>query len=183
MKKVFAFITALAVMAGSAVAQQFATVDLQRVSQSFWKVQAEQRSLADEQQRFADLQQQVQGRIDQLTKDMTAAQEDAQNPGLSDERKAEAQKLADSKKQEIAQQGQSFQMQYQRVQQRFQAQQAAIEAELIVSVKKIAKKNNLDVVFYANVTPYAKIDITQEVIDDLNSTQPADEAPVAPAVQ
>ncbi|MBN1403953.1 MAG: OmpH family outer membrane protein [Opitutales bacterium] len=175
MKKLFALILALTVTA-SAFAQQFGIVDFQRASQSYWKVIAEQRSLAEQQQHFAELQQQVKGRIDQLTKDMNAALEDAQNPGLSEERKAEAQALAESKNQEIMQQSQSFQAQYQSVQRRLQLNQATMQSEIMASISKVAKKNNLDMVFYTESAPYGKVDITDEVIADLNSTAPA-EAP------
>lgn len=173
MKKLFALILAMTLAASATFAQQFGIVDFQRASQNYWKVVAEQKSLMEQQQHFAELQQQIKGRIDQLTKDMNAANEDAQNPGLSDERRAQAQQLADSKNQEIMQQSQSFQMQYQGVQRRLQQNQALIQADILASISKIARKNNLDMVFYVDAAPYGKIDITDEVITDLNSTEPA----------
>jgi Skp family chaperone for outer membrane proteins len=181
MNKIFVLIAALALAASSALAQQTGIVDVQRASQSYWKFLAEQRSLADEQQRFAEMQQKISGSVDQLTKDMNAALEDAQNPGLSEERKAAAQTLAESKNQENNQQKQTFQMLYQRVQRRFQDNQAIIESDIAASIHKVAKKDNLDTVFFSSVAPYGKIDITDEVFEDLNSTQPAIPPAAAPA--
>ncbi len=174
MKKLFAFVAAIALAASTLTAQQFGVVDAQRASQSYWKVISEQRSAAQEEQYFKELQQQIQGRVDQLAKDAQAAQEEANNPGLSDERRAQAQRLAESKAQEIQQQRMSFQAQYQRTMRRFQENQEVISAEIEASIRKVARKNNLDAVFMASVAPYAKIDITDEVIADLNSSEPAE---------
>jgi Skp family chaperone for outer membrane proteins len=182
MKKIFAILAVLAMSAGISAAQGIGIIDANRASQSYWKFQSDTKSLTEEQQRLQELQQQIRGSVDQLNKEIEAARQEAENPGLSEDRKAAAKKEAEDKTQQIAQYQTSFQMQVQRFQQRAQAAQAAAEADVVVSIKKVSKANNLDAVFLAQAAPYAKIDITDQVIEDLNSTQPKDlPAPAAPA--
>jgi Skp family chaperone for outer membrane proteins len=180
MKKLFAIIAVLALSAGVAAAQKFGIVDVQRVSQNYWKAQSESKSLQEEQQHLQDLQQQIRSSIDQLTKEIDAAKQDAENTALSQDRRDAAKKEADDKQAQIQQYQTSFQVQVQRFQRRAQDAQSVAEAEVIVSIKKTAQANKVDVVFYAQVAPYANIDLTDMVIEDLNSTQPK-EAVAAPA--
>jgi Skp family chaperone for outer membrane proteins len=180
MKKVFVLIAALVMSASIASAEKIGIVDGPRASQSYWKLQSETKSLSEEQQRLQDLQQQIRGSIDQLGKEIESAKQDAANPALSAERRAAAQKDVDDKGQQIQQYQSSFQMQVQRFQRRQQDMQTEIESDVLVSVKKVSKAQDLDAVFLSQACPYAKIDITDLVIADLNSTQPKDVAP-APA--
>lgn len=179
MKKVFVLIAALVMSASVASAEKIGIVDGPRASQTYWKLQSETKTLSEEQQRLQDLQQQIRGSIDQLSKEIDSAKQDATNPGLSEERRAAAQKEVDDKSQQIQQYQSSFQMQVQRFQRRQQDMQAEIENDVLVSVKKVAKAQDLDAVFLSQACPYAKIDITDLVVEDLNSTQPKDAAPVA----
>ena len=52
---------------------------------------------------------------------------------------------------------------------------------MVASIKKIAKANDLDAVFLAQAAPYGKVDITDQVVEDLNSTQPKEVPAAAPA--
>jgi Skp family chaperone for outer membrane proteins len=180
MKKVFVLIAALVMSATIASAEKIGIVDGPRASQSYWKLQSETKSLSEEQGRLQDLQQQIRGSIEQLGKEIEAAKQDAANPGLSAERRAAAQKDVDDKTQQIQQYQSSFQMQVQRFQRRQQDMQVEIENDVLVSVKKVAKAQDLDAVFLSQACPYAKIDITDLVVEDLNSTQPKENTP-APA--
>lgn len=183
MKKVFAVIAMLSVAAGIAAAQQIGVIDGQRASQSYWKLQSEQQNLATEQQKLQDLQQQVKGSIEQLSKEIDTDKLDVDNQALSQERRDAAQKDIDAKTQQISQYQTSFQAQVQRFQRRSQDMQAEIEDDVMASVKKVAKANNLDLVLLSQVAPYSKIDITDMVIEDLNSTQPKAAEEVAPAAE
>lgn len=167
--------------ASIASAEKIGIIDGPRASQSYWKLQSETQALTEEQQRLQDLQQQIRGSVDQLSKEIETARQDATNPGLSEERRAAAQKEVDDKTQQVQQYQASFQMQVQRFQRRQQDMQAEIENDVLVSVKKVAKAQDLDAVFLAQACPYARIDITELVIEDLNSTQPTTPAPAAEA--
>jgi len=181
MKKILAIVAVLALATGVASAQKFGNIDVQRISQSYWKAQSDSKSLQEEQQRLQELQQQIRGSIDQLSKEIDADKADSENAALSADKRDAAKKDADDKTAQIQQYQQSFQVQVQRFQRRAQEAQSAIEAEVSASIKKIAQSNKLNAVFSAQVAPYADVDITDAVIDDLNSTQPKDTAAPAAA--
>jgi len=181
MKKIFAIIAVLALSAGVASAQKFGVVDMQRISQSYWKAQSDTKSLQEEQQRLQELQQQITGSVEELGKQIEADNQDAENTALSQDRRDAAKKDADDKTAQIQQYKTSFQVQVQRFQRRAQEAQASIEADVAVSIKKVAQSSKLDVVFNAQVAPYASVEITDQVLSDLNSTQPKETAPAAAA--
>ena len=180
MKKVFVILAALAMTATMAFAQQqIGTIDGARASQAYWKQQAGTKSLTEENQRLQELQQQIKGSIEQLSSEVDAAKQASNDPVLSQEKRDAAKKEAEDKTQQAMQYQTSFQMQVQRFQRRQQELQAEIESDILASVRKVSAKNNLDLVLLSQVAPYAKIDITDQVIEDLNSTQPKEAAPVA----
>ena len=184
MKKLFATVALLALTAGISAAQQFGVIDAQKAVQSYWKYQADTKTLTDEQSHLNDLRQQYQDKLRTLQDEINAAQQDAQNPGLSAERKEAAQKEADEKTQEAINYDQTFQAQYQRFQVHSQQLQYTTEKDFSAAVKTVAVRNNLDMVFMISSAPYGKIDVTDEVIAELNSTMPAASATgVTPAAQ
>ncbi|HNX05403.1 MAG TPA: OmpH family outer membrane protein, partial [Opitutales bacterium] len=168
---------ALALSAGISAAQSFGIVDAPRASQAYWKFQSDTKTLQDEQQRLQELQQSFRGSIDQLAKDIDALNQDANNTALSDEARAAKKKEADDKTAQVQTIQSNFQLQVQRFQRRAQEVQAADEADVMAAIQKVAKANNMDVVFTSNAAFYAKTDITDQVIEVLNSNEP--KAPAA----
>ena len=181
MKKLLAIFAATSLLASMASADVLiGIVDAPRASQAYWKFVSDSKSLQDEQGRLQELQQGLRDQVDKLTQEGQAAMADSNNTALSEDARAAKKKEADDKAQQLQSIQANFQMQVQRFQRRVQEIQAQDEADVVTSIKKVAKANNLDVVMTPNSAFYAKIDITDQVIADLNANQPV-EAPAATA--
>jgi Skp family chaperone for outer membrane proteins len=181
MKKLFALLAALALSAGVCAAQQLiGVVDAQRASAAYWKFQSDSQSLQDEQQRLQELQQSLRTQVEQLAKEIDAANQDANNTALSQERRDAAKKEAEEKTAQAQTFQSNFQAQVQRFQSRAQSIQAADEADVMAAIEKVAKASNLDLVLYSTNAPFAKVNITNQVIEALNANAPK-EAPAAAA--
>lgn len=181
MKKLFALLAVLTLTAGVCAAQQLiGVVDAQRASAAYWKFKSDSQSLQDEQQRLQELQQSLRSQVEQLAKEVDTANLDANNTALSQERRDAAKKEAEEKTTQARTFQSNFQAQVQRFQDRAQSIQANDEADVMAAIGKIAKANNLDLVLYATNAPFAKVDITDQVIESLNANEPK-EAPAAVA--
>jgi Skp family chaperone for outer membrane proteins len=89
--------------------------------------------------------------------------------------------LASAKEREAMQNQQNFEAQVSNFQARVQQSQNLLAAEINDAIDAVAKLNNLDVVLNSQIAPYAKIDITEQVIETLNKNQPAPAAAPAAA--
>jgi Skp family chaperone for outer membrane proteins len=181
MNKILAFVAATLLTASAAVAQQIGVVDSQRVTQSYYKFQTDSRSWQQEESYLVSQKQAVQERIGVLIRERDAALQDAENPALSADRVEAARALASAKEREAMQNQQNFEAQVSNFQARVQQSQNLLAAEINDAIDAVAKLNNLDVVLNSQIAPYAKIDITEQVIETLNKNQPAPAAAPAAA--
>lgn len=181
-KKALIVAAAAVALTSSAFAQKFASVDMQRASQNYWRVTSEQERFNAEQRRLQDLAQTMQGQVDTLMQERETALQDAENPGLSADRQEEARQKAKDIESQIMNRRETLQIEQRRLQGRAQETQRVIEDDIRNAVKTVAQRNAVDVVFPAQVAVYSPVDLTDQVIKELNSSQPATTS-AAPAAQ
>lgn len=181
-KKALILATALVALTGSAFAQKVAMVDMQRASQSYWKLNDIKQRLTADQARLADLAQNTQSNIEALAQEHEAVSQDAQNAALSPERQAEAQARATEIERQVTSQRTVVEEARRRLQTQAQAYERGVLEDIKAAVKTVAQRRGIDAVYTTETVLYAGIDLTDDVIRELNATAPkAAEAPAAPA--
>lgn len=183
MKKVIILIAALTSLASMAQAQKFAVVDMQKAAQSYWKTGAEERKLEEQQRRHQEFLRLTQEEINSILEERQSALDSSENIGLSDDARENYRQQAMQKETEALQKRNQAQMEQQRLQARAQEADRLISGDIRAAVSVVAKRNNIDVVYPTQVVAYAQTDLTDQVIQELNKSAPAQGATPAPAAQ
>lgn len=173
MKSIILTLALISGLALSATAQMnIASVDMNQVAARYWKSASEQQALqaaqAQVRQRLATIEREGQA----LVNEAREAQEGLDNPAFNQTRRDELQSRIEELQREI----QEKRIEANREQVRFERTRQETEQRIVDDIKsavrKLANAKGIDVVLDAAVVPFAKTDLTEEVVTELNKNAP-----------
>jgi Skp family chaperone for outer membrane proteins len=173
MKTIILTLVLISGLVVNAAAQtNMASVDMNQVAARYWKSASEQQALqaaqAQVRQRLATIEQEGQS----LVNEAREAQEGLDNPAFNQSRRDELQNRIEELQGEI----QEKRIEANREQVRFERTRQETEQRILndikAAVRRIANSKGIDIVLDAAVVPFAKTDLTEEVVTELNKNAP-----------
>jgi Skp family chaperone for outer membrane proteins len=186
MKKnlIIAFLALLSVLNLGAADIKVAVVNMDKAFQAYYKTVEANKKFQSSGAKLQEEIGKVNGQLQELVKELQRLQEEAQNPALSDEMRAEQQKVIDEKRIE----GQRKQEDVRRWQATYQQEQEKERQKLIGEIRtkalELSKGKGVNLLLDVSPSPANGLstvvdydtawEITDELVTQLNISRPAD---------